>query len=51
MKSGSIKLAFLLATLLGPTLSAAAQTPINVSYQVTIHGIPLYDGDAESTRS
>ena len=45
MKSGSIKLAFLLATLLGPTLSAAAQTPINVSYQVTIHGIPLQIAD------
>ena len=45
MKGSSIALALFIGGLMGVTAPAAAQTPINVSYQVTIHGIPLQIAD------
>jgi ABC-type nitrate/sulfonate/bicarbonate transport system substrate-binding protein len=45
MKGNSLAAAVFLANVLGATAPVAAQTPINVSYQVTIHGIPLQIAD------
>lgn len=45
MKASLLRLAVMLTGVLGVTAPAACQTAINVSYQYTIHGIPLQISD------